>query len=65
MSHAVNDTILERANDLLEEISGHPSKFDKLLEQAIEHNDLDEVYRLVTIIEGELAQEHFYNAGII
>lgn len=65
MSHDTNSNLLERAYEVLEEISGHPSKYDKLLDKAIQREDLDEVHRLVNIIESDLAIEHFHNYGLL
>lgn len=65
MSELRNSELLERASQLAEEITSHPSGYDKLLESAVESGDLDEVSRLVSRIESELSQEHFYNYDII
>ena len=59
MSNDTNNNILERAADLLDELTSHPSGLDIQLEKAIESNDLDEIYRVVCICEGVLSQEHF------
>lgn len=65
MSNQENDNIMQRAADLIDELTSHPSRADIALEQAIDRNDLDELRRLVTLYEGELAQAHFYNNNII
>jgi len=65
MSNNTNDELLERAGDLLEEITGHPSKLDVALTRAVEKNDLDEIYHLVTYIEGELSREHYHNYDLV
>lgn len=59
MSTDSNTRLLERAADLLDDLTSHPSGLDTQLEKAIESNDLDEIYRVVCICEGVLAQEHF------
>lgn len=60
MSNEVNSNLFERAADLLDDFTNHPSGLDKQLEKAVESNDLDEIHRIVTICEGLLAQEHFH-----
>lgn len=61
MSQVINTTLLERAADLIDELTSHPSGADDALVKAIEANDLQEVQRLVTKIEAELSREHFHN----
>lgn len=61
MSQTNNNHLIERANELLEEITNHPSGYDTLLVKAVESGDLDEVRRVVTLVEGELSHEHFAN----
>lgn len=67
MSNEVNDLLMDRAHDVLEECQGHPSGYDKLLSEELNkpHPDLDEVERLVCILEGALAQSEFYGNNII
>lgn len=57
--HQTNIKLLERAAELIDEITGHPSGADRALIAAVDSNDLDEVRYQVRRIEGELAQEHF------
>lgn len=64
MSNITNSNLLERAYELLEEITSHPSGLDKALTKAVRAGNLDEIYYLVTKIESELAQKHFYNNNI-
>ena len=59
MSQDINTRLLERAADLLDDFTNHPSGLDKQLEKAIESNDLDEIHRVVSIMEGIQSQEHF------
>lgn len=59
MSHINNEQLFQRAADLLDDLTSHPSGLDIQLEKAIESNDLDEIYRVVCICEGVLSQEHF------
>ena len=61
MSNISNTNLIERASELAEEITNHPSGYDKLLLNAIKANDLTEVSRLVSVVESGLAQEHFHN----
>lgn len=61
MEKEVNTQLLERANELLEEIDSHPSRLDIALKEALQANDLESVHYLVNLIEGELAKEHFYS----
>lgn len=65
MSDTHNTILLERAYEVLEEVTNHPSGYDKALSEAIEKNDLEEIYRLTNMLEDELAKEHFYNKEII
>lgn len=62
--HQTNTNILERAASLIDELESHPSGADDQLIQALDNNDLQEIYRLVVKLEGELAQEHFRNWDI-
>lgn len=65
MSNLNNDNLLDRASDLLEELSGHPSHLDTALSQAITNGDLEEVKYLVNKLEALLAQEHFKNYEVV
>lgn len=65
MSNDNNTILLERAAELIDELTSHPSGADKLIIQAIDSNNLEEVQRLVTKFEGELSQEHFMNHDLI
>ncbi len=59
MSNNVNTRLMERAGELSEIFTNHPSHLDTLLSQAITGGDLDELRRVVSIMEGTLAEEHF------
>lgn len=61
MSHHNNTLLLERALEVLEECTSHPSGFDKLLATEINktHPDLDQVNYYVTMLEAALSQEYF------
>lgn len=61
MSNQVNDTLLERAYELLENLTSHPSGYDKALATALENRDLERVHELVALLEAELSREHFHN----
>lgn len=65
MSNSENDRLLDKAAELLEEISNHPSGFDKKLSEAILSGDLEEVHYWVHKINGELSQEHFHNWDLL
>lgn len=65
MSDTNNDQLLDKATDLLEDITDHPSGYDKLLSQAIKRNDMEELQTLVTKINGYLAQNYFYKSNIL
>lgn len=65
MSNQSNDNLIERATDLLEEIDSHPSGLDTALDEALKKGDLDEIHRLVTYIEAELARDHFHRNNYI
>lgn len=64
MSTYQNTHLLERAAELIDELASHPAGYDKMLITAVESNNLDEVYRLVVKIEGDMAQEMFHNWDI-
>ena len=59
MSQNENSILLERANELLEEVQSHPGKLDRNLEAAIKSGDLERVQYWVTVTEGMLSQEAF------
>jgi hypothetical protein len=61
VSQQTNTKLLERAAELIDELTSHPSGLDETLIQAVGANDLNEVRRIVVLVEGELAQEHFRN----
>lgn len=61
MSNQINTELLERAAELIDELTSHPSGYDKILEDCIDRNDLDALQHHVAVIEGELAQEYFMN----
>lgn len=65
MSHQINTNLLERAAELIDQLTGHPSGLDKALVVAVEANDLNEVHRQVFKLEAELAQEHFHNYDLL
>lgn len=65
MSNPINTNLIERANELIEEITSHPSGYDRRLQELIVSNDLEALYNLVIKIEGLLAQEHFRNYEIV
>ena len=65
MSNESNSALFERAYQAAEEITNHPAGYDKALYAAIEGNNLDEVRRLVTLVEGELSRQHFYDNNMI
>lgn len=65
MSNTTNEILLLRANDLVDELTGHPSRIDQSILKAIEANDMDNLYQLVTKAEAELAREHYFNNGLI
>ena len=65
MSNIENAVLLEFAYETAEAITNHPSGYDKVLLKAIADGDLDEVRRLLAVIEGTLSQEHFFNEDIL
>ena len=65
MSQEVNDTLLERAYELAEELTSHPAGIDKGILAAIHSNDLNKVQYWITVGEGALAQQHFYESEIL
>lgn len=64
MSDYINSQLLERAAELIDEYASHPSGVDRQLMLAVESGNLEEVYRLVSMLEAEMAQEHFQCAGV-
>jgi hypothetical protein len=65
MSNYNNEALLLRAHEIADELASDPAGRDDRLYQLIKDNDLDNLRELVTKIEGELAQEHFYNNNIL
>lgn len=64
MSHDVNQRLFERAAELLDEIQSHPSGFDRLIQSALDSNDLESLRYWVNRVEGELSITHFANYEI-
>lgn len=64
MSHQANVELEERALELLETTTNHPSGYDRLLAAAVCAEDWDEVHHWVNRLEGELAIEHFHKQGM-
>lgn len=65
MSHNSNTELLERAAELIDELSSHPAGLDKRLATAVEANDLDELRYQVAVCESVLAQEAFHEFNIL
>lgn len=65
MSLHENTSLMERAQDLLEEIDSHPAHLDDLLEAAIKSGDLEQLRYWVGVVEGTLAQQAFYESNLI
>jgi hypothetical protein len=65
MSNQVNTNLIERANELLEELSSHPAGLDKAIQAALDRGDLEELHYAVGRADAALAQEHFYNNDIL
>jgi hypothetical protein len=59
MSSETNTNLLERANELLEEVDSHPAHLDDLLDTAIKSGDLEQIQYWVNVVEGTLAQEYY------
>ncbi len=57
--------IFERAEDLIELLTSHPSGADDHLIDVLDRNDLREIEREVTKYEAVLAEEHFRDWGIV
>lgn len=65
MSNITNDNLLNRAAEMIDYFESHPAGLDNQLIAAVEANDLQEIYRLTTLMEGIVSQEHFAtNAGV-
>ena len=64
MSNLENTVLLEFAYEVAEAITNDPSHHDEMLLEAIKTNDLDEVRRILKIVEDslpDLSREHFHN----
>lgn len=59
MSNSYNDEILERANELMEETTG--TWMEKAIKSAVDRDDLEELRKLISRIEHDLAVEHMHN----
>jgi hypothetical protein len=58
------NNLFQRAAELIDELTNHPSRADEQIIKALDANDLQEIYRLVLKYESELAQEHFKNWNV-
>lgn len=65
MSLDSNTQLLERAADLVDELTSHPAGIDKGLIQAVESGDMERIKYWVSKAEGVIAQEHFYETNQI
>lgn len=65
MSNQVNDALLVRAYELIDELASDPAGRDDMLLQLIKANDMDNLLAHVQKVEAECAQEHFLNNNII
>ena len=65
MSTESNSALYGRAYELAEEITNHPSGYDKSLFAAIEAGDLDNIRELVSKVEGLLAIENFHHNDLL
>jgi len=65
MSNNVNEAIMERAYELVEELTSDPAGRDDMLMQLIKEGDMDTLLAHVQKVEAEVAQEHFHNRGIL
>lgn len=63
MSTAANTNLMERAQEALEELTGHPSAIDKSIQLAIDRHDLETLHYLVAKAEGILSEEHYHSMG--
>lgn len=66
MSNLENTVLLEFAYEVAEAITNDPSHHDEMLLEAIKTNDLDEVRRILKIVEDslpDLSREHFHKSG--
>lgn len=59
MSLHQNQLLMERAQDLLEEVDSHPAHLDDLLSNAMKSGDLEQIRYWVGVVEGTLSQEVF------
>lgn len=65
MSNVKNEIILVRAYELIEEYTGHPSGVDRTMLACIAQSDMDNLLATIVKLEGEQAQEYFYNFGLL
>jgi hypothetical protein len=62
MSNTVNSNLFERTAQVIDDLGAEtPSRDIETLERLMKANDLVELERKVTELEGALAQEHFHN----
>ncbi len=57
--HQTKSNLFERAAELIDNLTSHPSGADNQIIAALDANDLQEINRLVCKYEAVLAQEHF------
>lgn len=63
MSNQVNTQLLERAHEAAEYVLGTVREGE--IYRAIEDSDLKELERLVSEVEAQMSQEHFYANDIL
>lgn len=63
MSQESNTQLLARAHKAAEYVLG--TTMEKQIYRAIEDSDLEELRRLVTVVEATMSQEHFFNYDLV
>lgn len=67
MTHIINDTVIERANELAEELTSTTG--GKIMAEALnkfeKDKDVESLWQTMKRIEGQLAQEHFHNFDLL
>lgn len=59
MSNQINTTLIERAHEVIEELTSHPSGIDNRIQALIDIGDLNNLQAAVADGEAILAEEFF------
>lgn len=65
MSQEQNTILIERGYELAEELTSHPAGVDRGMLAALHSGDMDKIQYWITVCEGTLSQQHFYESEIL